>query len=476
MPRDQARRGATKAELLAAIYAPGTEFQAGEEVFNLLTADDEGLGALETSTAEGGGMARYRLSISQTPQMFYRQAKATIVPDERDAFLWERAKALIVQGPFDAVITVDQGDHPAVPLARLFAEVDQNAKTRLVVLDLRRWTLINGRDTPTRSDIESLLGVGADPLPVDNAPSCVVACVNTQRREDARKRATEYLAWRSVVGQLEGDPDRLDEAQVHVHDTGKRLDTEIRRAFQHYAYLVWGTDRIEVEWKRFDDDHASALQGNQVWGELAEAGRATKPAGVSGVYLASLLERLKRNLTLKEVVQQFYKNPVFPLVRSSDEVRRAIHEMTESGWVIAGPDSTSLEIRNPADLSIGSMDQTLRKAEVEYETPGTSGGHTLASEGGSAEDGPVQPAESDAREYKRGIVRLANQSVVNPTSRQRVTDLLWALYDTLEPAKKNDVQILDATVTVTADAKALHGIRTAADSAGAQWREEEIDF
>ena len=77
VPRDQARRGATKAELLSAIFAPGTEFPAAEEVFNLLTGDDEGLGALETPTiAEGGAVARYRLSISQTPQMFYRQAKA----------------------------------------------------------------------------------------------------------------------------------------------------------------------------------------------------------------------------------------------------------------------------------------------------------------------------------------------------------------------------------------------------------------
>ena len=57
-----------------------------------------------------------------------------------------------------------------------------------------------------------------------------------------------------------------------------------------------------------------------------------------------------------------------------------------------------------------------------------------------------------------------------------MTDLLWALYDTLEPAKKNDVQLLDATVTVTADAKALEGIRTAAATSGAQWREEDADF
>ena len=50
--RAQGRRGATKAELLAALLEPtagaaGTPFPAAEEVFNLLTGE-EGLGALES--------------------------------------------------------------------------------------------------------------------------------------------------------------------------------------------------------------------------------------------------------------------------------------------------------------------------------------------------------------------------------------------------------------------------------------------
>lgn len=480
VPRDQARRGATKAELLSTVYAPGAEFQAAEEVFNLLTADDEGLGALETtSVAEGGSVARYRLSISQTPQMFYRQAKATIAPVERDAFLWERAKALASQGPFDAVVPVDQGDHPGVPLGRLFAEVDQNSRTRLVVLDLRRWTLLNGHDTPTRGDIESVLGVGASPLPVDNAASCVVACVNTQRREDARKRATDYLAWKAVATQLEGDAERHDEAVGHVKTSADRLDREIRRAFQHLAFLVRGAERIEVEWKRFDDDDASSLSGNQVWGTLVEAGRAAGFGGVSGAYLATLLERLNRDLTLKEVVQQFYKNPVFPLVRSADEIRAAVFSLTHLGWTVFASDDKPLQIRSQADLSIGSMDQTIRRQSPEP-PPGVdehAGGHTATADGGGhfGSGGDAGP-EGPVRAYRRATIRLPNQSVVNEASRKKVTDLLWAVYDAVEPDRQRDVQLVDATVSVTAEESVISGLRLASDDAGAQWREEDVDF
>jgi hypothetical protein len=474
VPRDQARRGATKAEMLAAIYAPGCEFQAADEVFGLVVSDDEGLGALETTTADGGAIARYRLSISQTPQMFYRQAKATVQADERDSFLWERAKSLTAQGPFDSVITVDQGDVPGVPLTRLFAEVDQNSKTRLVVLDPRRWTLLNGKDTATRRDIEAVLGVGAHALPVDNAASCVVSCVNTQRRDEARKRATDHLAWRLVAAQLEGDPDRDDEATGHAKQSLDKLDREIRRAFQHYAYLVRGAERIEVEWKRFDEDTASALVGNHVWGILAESGRATTPTGISGLYLATLLDRMQRSLTLKEVVQQFYKNPTFPLVRSAEEIRSAIFDLTKQGWAVTGPDDQPLDIRTAAELSIGSMDQTLRKLAPEpVATTPTNDPEPRPAEDGSRMPGgfPDVPVA-----YRRGTLRISNVSVVNADNRRQAVDLLWAVLDSLDPVRRFDVQLLDAVISLTADEKVLERVRAAAQSAGVQWREEADDF
>ena len=300
--------------------------------------------------------------------------------------------------------------------------------------------------------------------------------MNTQRREDARKRATDHLAWRLVAGQLEGDPERRDEALGHVKTSADRLDREIRRAFQHFAFLVRGTERIEVEWKRFDDDNSSSLQGNHVWATLAEAGRATTSAGVSGVYLGTLLERMARDLTLKEIVQQFYKNPVFPLVRNADEIRTAIFDLTRSGWAVMGPDGPPLEIRNRADLSIGSMDQTIRKYTPVSLPPGRPEGHTQSSDSGEPFVHTEGTAGPGGRTYRRGTAKLPNQSVVSPDARLRATDLLWAFYDALEPANRNDIQLLDATLAVTAEEQTLEKIRLAAEKAGAQWREEDIDF
>jgi hypothetical protein len=40
-----------------------------------------------------------------------------------------------------------------------------------------------------------------------------------------------------------------------------------------------------------------------------------------------LLERTLRALTLKEVTQQFDKNPAYPMVPSVDDIRRAVHEL-----------------------------------------------------------------------------------------------------------------------------------------------------
>ena len=112
-------------------------------------------------------------------------------------------------------------------LAQIFGDADQNGKTRLAVLDPRRWTLHNGRDTPTRADVAALLGVGEQALPVDNGASCVVACASTQRRDNARKRATEVLAWRAVISQLDPDDDKRAEALAELRNATERVDTDL---------------------------------------------------------------------------------------------------------------------------------------------------------------------------------------------------------------------------------------------------------
>jgi hypothetical protein len=69
--------------------------------------------------------------------MFFRQGKNAVQPSERDAYVWDRAKALAHANPghFDQVIPIAAPDLTAASLSQVFGDVDQNGKTRLVILD-----------------------------------------------------------------------------------------------------------------------------------------------------------------------------------------------------------------------------------------------------------------------------------------------------------------------------------------------------
>jgi hypothetical protein len=495
VPRDQAKRGATKPELLAAVYGPAVTFQTAEEVFNALISDEEGLGALEvTDTAAGRGLARYHLAVAQTLRMFYKQARNTVQPADRDAYMWDRAKAMAQanQSHFDQIIPVTRPDVPGAPLSQVFGDVDQNGKTRLVILDPRRWALHNGRDTPTRADVAALLGVGDQALPVDNAASCVIACVNTQRRDTVRKRVTEVLAWRTVIAQLDPDDDKRPEAQAELRAATERVDTDLQKAFQHFAYLT-RTDRIEVDWQRFDDDTKTTLKGGHVWDALVNHGRAVYPGKLSGDYLKTLLGRTPRNLTLKEIGQQFHKNPAFPMVPSVDDIRRAVYQ-TLSGhdpYEVIDGRGTPLSISSADELSIGSMDLSLRKASV---VPSIGTETSATPEPGGATDqpsitgsgpGPDQGGHttvtasdqtSSAPEYRRYQLEMPNRSLADHDVRRTVANLLQAVLDAVDPEVGGDLQLLDLQLSLTADPAAVEEIEQRSAEAGVTWNEEDLDF
>jgi hypothetical protein len=473
VPRTQAKRGATKAELLSAVYAPGVPFHAVDEVFNALTDTEEGLGALERTEATGGSApARFHLAITQTLRMFLKQAKGSIQPLERDAYLWERTKALASRGPFDEVIPVAMPPTPGTPIAEVFAEVDQNATTRLVVLDPRQWTLLNGRDIPTRGDIIALLGVGEHPLPVDNAASCVIACVNAQRRDAVRKRATEALAWRAVLDQLEPSDDKFAEADTEHKEAAKRVDDDLLKAYQYYAYLI-RTDRAEVDWRRFDDDTKSSLKGSHVWEALTEHDRATLPGKLSGTYLRTLLERTPRALTLKEVTQQFYKNPAYPMVPSVDDIRRAVYDLVTGidRYEIVDASSEVLTITSADELSIGSMDQLLRKPAVALP------GETSPADDDTAPGTHIpQPTPEPTGDYRRYMLEIPHRSLADPDARRLMANLLQAVLDAVDPDTGGDLQLIDVHVNITADPTAVEEVSKRAAAARAKWHEEELDF
>jgi hypothetical protein len=478
--RPQGKRGATKPEILASILLPANgasvNFGAAEEVFNALTGDS-GLGALEIQQPSSGGVARYRLSVDQTARMYYTAARQLVPAGASGTLVWETARGKLQKGPFDQRVLVDAAD-ASVPLDRVFGKVDSQGETRLLVLDPRRWTLLNGRDESTRADIEALFGLGPNALRVDNAASCVVACVNMQRRDRAVKRASDVLAWRLVLNQLTEDQgDVRAEATVALREAEKKLNSELTTAFQHYVYLSRRDQRLVIEYERFEDEAHTSLSGHDVWGALVVHSRAVSSGGLAPGYLAALLDGFDRDLTLKEVVQAFYKNPAFPLVPSTDEIRRVIAAMLvppggqpdgDREWVIVDGDGNRLAIESDQQIAIGSLNQTLRRyvpalvpqpptplpadgaddiaigptgqATVEVLTPEPITGQRTAT-------APV--SSTAAADYRRYTLRLENRSLTDPAARERVWRLMRELGKILDPAAAADHQLLDLSLTLT---------------------------
>jgi hypothetical protein len=251
---------------------------------------------------------------------------------------------------------------------------------RLVVLDLRNWSLLNGDDGKSRSDVCRIFGLGEEPLVVDNASSCVVAAANTYQRRYAVQAAQEVLTWRLVAAQVVEEEERAD-VQRKLAEAESKLKDKIRGAFRHFMYLTRKGQQLEVIFARFDDDKQTALAGNDVWGALVTSNRAVgeyfdtsekrkKRSVLSEVFAALLLEGFDRHLTLKDVVSSFYKDPRFPLVPTLDEIRQVIFNLLQpanhagsgtGGWELVGSDGVALHIQGPKQLAISSVQQQLRR-------------------------------------------------------------------------------------------------------------------
>jgi hypothetical protein len=484
VPRAQAKRGATKAELLASIYEPDRRlaYTDADEAHGLLTGDEEGLGALDIIHGSGGNTpTRYMLSITRTLRMYVRQARAQLRgQNEIDDFIWERVKANTTVGRFDATRPIEAPADPHTPLAETFARVDERASNRLVILDPRRWSLLNGRDDQTRRDIRELLGLKDDPgsLSPDFAASCVVACVNTQRRDKARRRAGEALAYRNVVKMLDSDDELRFEAERKFKELRDRLDDDVRGAFQQYLFLTRVNNRVEVADERFESETKTSLSGFDVWDALDhEHKRAVSPGGLSGSFLTTVMgdDLRDRSYTVKEIVSRFWNDPRFPFVPSMAEVRKALFEaITEPdasthrpAWEIVTGDGEVLTIDSPEAIAVNSIDHVIR----------------LTSSTAADEDpGPIDVPDDDITDgggtrtedlvFKRYTIRLPRTDVKHVDGRTKVKRLLGALEEAFDDAGER-AQLVELTISVTAVEGSLATAEDAVARAGAQWREEE---
>lgn len=371
-PRAQGNAGATESELLAAGFTPDPAVNLAEvqAVLEELKSADHGLAALDEIPGKGGQERRYQLSTRMTLRMFYRAQRDAVDDAARDELIASLAGQLTNTGPFDAVKYVSAEDHDLEKSGKeLLGElldilstsgIDDAHSNRLVVLDPRAFTLLNGQDGETKDAIRAAFGLGEHKLPVAWASSCVFAVVNTQRRGRARRYAAEYLAWKRV-GQIDAvreDEDLKEQATQEARDARRQLDTAIKAAYQHVAYLGEDVDSgghrtPSIRRIRFDKDGHTALDGTIVWAALADADKAFKQGEFNGKALLHNMRPEDWGRPLSEIRDAFYNAPRLPLLPGGDgDLKNAIFDAYSDGEVVLTKDGERRKAERPGDINL----------------------------------------------------------------------------------------------------------------------------
>lgn len=376
------RQGATEAELKAAMFVPNPTFPLAEAdtvIAELLDVDGGGLASVEPLAGKGGQAPRLFMSTRQTLNMLVRSARTSVGDSDRDEELARTAARLAVTGPFKSKLFVaaDLGQAPLDVLAA--AGIDDARSTRLVVLDPRQFSLLNGIDKQTRSAARAAMGIGPDKLPVQWASSAVFAIVNTQRRGQARGAAGSYLAWERVAAMdaVRGDEELAEQAREQRTEARRNLETAVRRAYQHILYLDQGDEDEHSRVDRsitFEQENLSALDGTIVWKELVGKGKAFDVSALDAKALLHNLDDGDYGRPLDEVRDLFWSTPRMPLLPGGDsDLQRAIFQALQAGDLrLVGPDGLDRGVNRPGEIGVGQS--SLRLARPGSGEPSTSGG------------------------------------------------------------------------------------------------------
>jgi hypothetical protein len=367
----------------------------------------------------------------------------------------------------------------------MFANIDQRRSNRLVLLDSRQWTLLNGRDVSTRADLETVLGLHPDEMAVDFAASCVVGCVNTQRRDTMVKRARAAYAWRLATSEMDRElalyQEMVDESKRSID----QLDDEIRRAYQHYVYLVREEDGLHAAFVKLEDDQRTALSGNDVWDDMCARGDAVRTVdGLAGSYLHQLLDLSTRNYTLAEVVEKFWRDPAFPMIPNEGVARRSIFDALRPDadnvqWELVTSAGESLHVANPEQLALNSGDQYLRIAQPHIEDARSSRPESTGEERSSPSGAPAagsSPVDRGPVEYQIHELAVTNRSLTDRDAREKLFQLISELANALDPSSGVDVQVASVQVELNAAKGVLGEVGARAAAAGASWSERPEDF
>ncbi len=376
--RPQGGQGGSVPEVLAASHIPDVSYGYGdaEIVLELLKDPQTGLASLEQIPGKGGQPQRLYLSTKRTFGMFLRDAKNSITDDQRAAELRRRSEKLAASGPFSTLLFVERPSDDATTLETIgAASVDQSRKNRLVILDPRVFSLLNGDDRETREAIEAAMGLGASKLAVNWASSAVFAVVNTHRRRNALTAAGEYLAADRVASRdaVLKDPDLKAQADEELERSSKAADKQVRAAFQHIAWLA-DTGDSQRGWahQRLEGDLETALNGSHVWKVLEAAEKAFGVGEFTAKALLHNLDDRDYGKPLSELRDDFWRVPRLPLLPNGEsDLRNAIWDALRAGDLeIVDKDDNPREAYSASEINLSSDMQRLRiKAANEQEEP-----------------------------------------------------------------------------------------------------------
>lgn len=450
-PRSQGRQGATETELKAAAFVPdvGFGYPDAQVVLEELKHPDAGLGSLEHIPSQGSQASRLFLSTRQTVRMLARANRSAISDEERDDTFAQITESLLKSGQFSdkkfvPVSQAEMGDGAVTLLRR--ASLDDARKTRLVALDPRKFSLLNGRDSETRQALQAAFGLGPQPFSVAWASSLVFAVVNTQRRDSARQKIYDYIAWQRVCAleSVRSSPEQLAEARKQFADIKDRTEKAIRAAFQHVIYLC-DNDGTRAEcFRRFESDDQSALNGSLVWAELVEKEKAFGAGGFTAKALEANLTPQDCFLPLDELRDSFWNTPRMPLLGGGEkDLQNAIYEAIKNEkLVLARQSGEEVACNAPSDINLSNTSLRLHFPDAEepsfdIEDPKPDGGGTSPTA-----PKPTPPITDPTQQVKLGFtinVRLdeANRSHA------------WELFQKLASALDSGASSVQATVKVS---------------------------
>jgi hypothetical protein len=223
-----------------------------------------------------------------------------------------------------------------------------------------------------------------------------------------------------------------------------------------------------------------------VWDDLADRGEAVKPGkGLAGAYLHKLVDLSDRAFTLKEVVEKFWRDPVFPMVTGEADVRSAIFDSLKAdedgvAWELIDSTGALLVVESPDQLAIGSSEMHLRVAAMPSGEGDESGdgdnvngdgpGHN--GDGPGAGDGPGTAAD----EFSVYDMSLDARSLSDPDYRNRLYLFLSEVTDVVDPSSGIEVELASVQITFTAATSALDSLSERAEAAGVTFVESDEDF